>query len=157
MWTSRPVLPLSTATARSTGAAATCGPALPPERRPLVPSHLSRLHDPVASEFRRTESSSPDLRSQRVGGDPKLRGGFPEGQKSHSAASCGLVSIGLTATLAGTFRKHQTRDLIEPREQGSPDRSDRMFGLAGAQVRGACGVRAPDSGQRGDPMPALRR
>ena len=84
MWTSRPVLPLTTATAPSSGVAATCRPALPPERRPLVPSHLSRLDDPIPSEFRRTESSSPDLRSQRVGGDPKLRGGFPEGQKSHS-------------------------------------------------------------------------
>jgi len=111
MWTSRAVLSLSTVTAPSSGAAAT-GPALPPERRPLVSSHLSRLHDPVASEFRRTESISPDLRSQRVGGDPKLGGGFPEGQKSHSAASSGLVSIVVTATLAGTFGKHQTLDLI---------------------------------------------
>ena len=90
MRTSRPVLPLSTATALSSGAAATWGPAVPPERRPLVPSHLVRLHDPVASEFRRTESSFPDLRSQRVGGDPKFGGGFPEGQKGHSAASFGL-------------------------------------------------------------------
>jgi hypothetical protein len=127
MWTSRPVLPLSTATAPSSGAAAT-RPALPPEGRPLVPSRLSRLHDPVASEFRRTESISPDLRSQRVGGDPKLRGGFPEGQKSHSAASSGLVSIVVTATLAGTFRKHQTRELIRPRVQAIADGSDQMFG-----------------------------
>ena len=128
MWTSRPVLPLSIGTAPSSGAAAGAGSALPPERRALVPSHLSRLHDPVASEFRRTESSSPDLRSQRVGGDPKLRGGFPEGQQCHSAASRGLVPISLTATLAATFRKHQTRELIGPRVQAIADGSDQMFG-----------------------------
>lgn len=57
-----------------------------------------------------------------------MHGGFPEGQQSHSTASQGLASISLIATLAATFRKRQTRELIGPRVQAIADGSDQMFG-----------------------------
>jgi hypothetical protein len=46
-------------------------------------------------------------------------------------ASCGLVFIGATATLAGTFRERQTRDAIGPVERAGVDRGDQMFGFEG--------------------------
>jgi len=146
VWTVRSVLPWSIAIAppgRRTASSRTTGTS---ERNPLVPGHLIRLDEPVSSEFRPTESSSPDLGSQRVGRDSKLCGGFPESQEGHIdnlVRSCLLRCYSYASRYISQMLDRESNG--RTRREGTT-RGDRMFGLAGG-VRGDCGVLAPDSGR----------
>ena len=63
----------------------------PPEGRALVSRDLRRLNEPVAPEFCRTETPSPDLRPQGVGGNPKARRGLLERQERHLGVSLRIL------------------------------------------------------------------
>ena len=84
------------------------GATQPPQRRPLIPGDLRLFDEPVTSELRRPETSSPDLCSQRVGGDAESRGRVAKGQESQLDASPRAF---VTATLAGTLCPLQRRSV----------------------------------------------
>ena len=129
MWTAGSLLSPGIAIARPRRPSTSWWTPETPQRVPLVSGHLDRLNKPVPSEFRRTESSSPDLCSQRVGSDPKLRGGFPEGQEGHIE---GLVQ--LVYSSACSYASRYVMGMPDPWAERAPRNGatsgcDQMFGM----------------------------
>jgi len=129
MWTTRSLLPPGIAIARLGCPNASWWTPGTPQRIPLVSGNLSPLDEPVPPEFRRIQSSFPDLGTQRVGADPKLRSGFPEGHWPHRKPPEARFK-----SSANSYANRYVTPLPDPSaaralKNGAASGCDRMFGM----------------------------